>query len=403
MVNLTRAKQTLRKHSAQVHHKSAVKDMAVFLGQMESGHLSVDQRLQSHAANTIQKNRQILRSIIKCIIFCGRQNIPLRGHRSESSPYSGENNFATSGNPGNFQCLLQFRMDAGDVLLQDHFSNPDKNAQYRSPTIQNDLIAACKQWIQGRIINEVKSSKYFAVCADEAADISNKEQLPLVLRFVDSSGSIREEFIEFIHCDSGTSGAAIPEKILSGLEQLGLDPKDLRGQGYDGVGNMAGRIQGAAARITEQYPSAYYVHCGSHALNLCVVSACTVQSVRNMHGTLEEIYIFYQYSPKRQQLLEEKIRELENVNHTKLVSLCKTRWVARIEAYEAFQELLTAVVDTLQDIATEDGWNSESSRKANSLLSAVRQFGFIHTFTVVRHGLGFIKASPPLFGAVPMI
>ena len=267
--------------------------MAVFLGQMESGHLSVEQRLQSHAANTIQKNRQILSSIIKCIIFCGRQNIPLRGHRSESSPYSGENNFATSGNPGNFQCLLQFRIDAGDVLLQDHFSNADKNAQYRSPTIRNDLIAACKQWIQEKIINEVKSSKYFAVCADEAADISNKEQL--VLRFVDSSGSIREEFIEFIHCDSGTSGAAISEKILSGLEQLGLDPKDLRGKGYDGAGNMAGRIQGAAARITEQYPSAYYVHCGSHALNLCVVSACTVQSVRNMHGTLEEFCILYQY------------------------------------------------------------------------------------------------------------
>ena len=249
---------------------------------MESGHLSVEQRLQSHAANTIQKNGQILRSIIKCIIFCGRQNIPLRGHRSESSPYSGENNFATSGNPGNFQCLLQFRMDVGDVLLQDHFSNADKNA-HRSPTIQNDLIAACKQWIQERIINEVKSSKYFAVCADEAADISNKEQLPLVLRFVDSSGSNREEFIEFIHCDSGTSGAAISEKILSGLEQLGLDPKDL----------------------------------------------------------------------------------------------------------------VTAVVDSLQDIATEYGWNSESSHKASSLLSAVRQFCFIHTFTVVRHGLGFIKGITP--------
>ena len=148
--------------------------MAVFLGQMESGQLSVEQRLQSHAANTIQKNRQILSSIIKCIIFCGRQNIPLRGHRSESSLYSGENNFATSGNPGNFQCLLQFRMDAGDVLLQDHLSNADKNAQYRSPTIRNDLIAACKQWIQEKIINEVKSSKYF-VGADEAADISNKK------------------------------------------------------------------------------------------------------------------------------------------------------------------------------------------------------------------------------------
>ena len=88
----------------------------------------------------------------------------------------------------------------------------------------------------------MKSSKYFAVCADEVANISNKEQLPLVLRFVDSSGWICEELFEFIHCDSGTFGAAISEKILSGLEQLGLDPKDLRGQGYDGAGNIASRI-----------------------------------------------------------------------------------------------------------------------------------------------------------------
>ena len=69
MVNLLRAKQTLRKHNTQVHHKSAVKDMAVFLRQMESGYLSVEQRLRSHAANPIQKNRQILWSIIKCIIL----------------------------------------------------------------------------------------------------------------------------------------------------------------------------------------------------------------------------------------------------------------------------------------------------------------------------------------------
>ena len=78
------------------------------------------------------------------------------------------------------------------------------------------------------------------------------------------------------------------------------------------------------------------------------------------------------------------------MNHTKLLSLCKTRWLARIDAYEAFQELLIAVIDSLQDIATEAGWNSESSREPTSLLNAVRQFSLIHAFIVVRYGLGFI-------------
>ena len=45
-------------------------------------------------------------SILKTVIFCGQQNIPLRGHRDDS----------TSGaiNKGNFDALLQFRAEAGD-------------------------------------------------------------------------------------------------------------------------------------------------------------------------------------------------------------------------------------------------------------------------------------------------
>ena len=58
-----------------------MEDAAAFLGHMERGHLSICQHLQSQATETFQKNRLILKSILKAIIFCGRQNIALRGHR----------------------------------------------------------------------------------------------------------------------------------------------------------------------------------------------------------------------------------------------------------------------------------------------------------------------------------
>ena len=45
-------------------------------------------------------------------------------------------------NPGNFQAFIQFRIDSADEVLKDIFSAGRKNAQYRSPKIQNDLIAA---------------------------------------------------------------------------------------------------------------------------------------------------------------------------------------------------------------------------------------------------------------------
>eukprot|EP00117_Sycon_ciliatum_P005936 scpid108032/ scgid9678/ len=87
----------------------------------------------------------------------------------------------------------------------------------------------------------------------------------------------------------------------------------------------------------------------------------------------------------------ENIKKLEYVSHTKLINLCKTRWVARIAVYESFAELLPAVTVVFEDIATGQGWNVESTRKANSLLAAIRKFPFIHAFVVIKHGLTFVK------------
>ena len=99
-----------------------------------------------------------------------------------------------------------------------------------------------------------QSRKFFTVCADEGTDVANKEQLPLIIRFVDQSGMIREEFLKFVLCDTGPSGQAIADKIKFTLEKLTLDLKDLRGQGYDGEGNMSGKYRGDAAIIQHDYP-----------------------------------------------------------------------------------------------------------------------------------------------------
>ena len=85
------------------------------------------------------------------------------------------------------------------------------------------------------------------------------------------------------------SGEALSKKFLEAVSKYGLDSNYLRGQGYDGAGNMAGKCRGAAACIQRTYPKAVYVHCAAHSLNLCVVAACNVQSVKNMMGTLVEI------------------------------------------------------------------------------------------------------------------
>ena len=98
MKNFTRATRTLKEHNMQQSHLMATEDSASFTGIMEGRQLSVQQQLQDHSSRQIQKNREILKGILKVIIFCGKQNISLRGHRESMS--------SNAGNPGNFISLL---------------------------------------------------------------------------------------------------------------------------------------------------------------------------------------------------------------------------------------------------------------------------------------------------------
>ena len=95
------------------------------------------------------------------------------------------------------------------------------------------------------------------------------EQMAIVLKYVDPENlQIREDLVQFIECDTGISGHALAVKIIGFIQSNGLDPSMLRGQAYDGAGNMAEKTNGAAAIISSEFPLALYLHCASHCLNL---------------------------------------------------------------------------------------------------------------------------------------
>ena len=133
------------------------------------------------------------------MLFCARQYIALRGHRDDACHLQSPEN-----NSGNFQNLLNLMENCGDDVLKEHFKNAPRNATYRSKTTQNNIIDISAKFVTDNVVNEVKEAKYFSILAD----VSVKEQLSLVIRFVDSESNIREEFLGFIHCVEGTSGIA---------------------------------------------------------------------------------------------------------------------------------------------------------------------------------------------------
>ena len=237
-------------------------------------------------------------------------------------------------------------MDAGDTVLGEHLATASRNATYTSSVIQNQVIDVLADQVRQKIIGNVQVAKWFNVIADEVTDVSNKEQLSLVLRYVEPDTLlVRKYLVGFFECDTGISGRALADKITSCVRVYGLDLSNLRGQAYDGAGNMAGSVNGIAALIASDYPLAIYLHCTSHCLNLAVVTSLQITSVHNMMSIVERVFHFFAAHPKRQRALEQAILDTQPASTVhKLKDLCRTRWVQRIDTIEVFRSLHQSVV-----------------------------------------------------------
>ena len=64
-----------------------------------------------------------MKSICKTVYFLAKQSLPIHGHHDDSQHLEMEN-----ANAGNFQELLKFHCEAGDVCLQEHFKEGQTNA-----------------------------------------------------------------------------------------------------------------------------------------------------------------------------------------------------------------------------------------------------------------------------------
>ncbi|XP_021765932.1 zinc finger MYM-type protein 1-like [Chenopodium quinoa] len=80
-----------------------------------------------------------------------------------------------------------------------------------------------------------------------------------------------ERFLGIVHV-SNTTALTLKDAIMSLLVEHSLSPSMIRGQGYDGASNMKGEINGLKTLIMNDTPSAYYVHCFAHQLQLTLVA-----------------------------------------------------------------------------------------------------------------------------------
>ncbi|CAI0389840.1 unnamed protein product [Linum tenue] len=142
--------------------------------------------------------------------------------------------------------------------------NAPKNLQLTSPMIQRDLVHAMACETTKRIIADI-GNDFFCILVDETRDISMKEQMAIVLRYVNSDGVVMERFLCTSHVPN-TKALTLKKEIEAMLLKHGLSMSMIRGQGYDGASNMKGEINGLKTLILGENSFAYYVHCFAHQL-----------------------------------------------------------------------------------------------------------------------------------------
>jgi hypothetical protein len=169
-----------------------------------------------------------LRTSIAAIKWLSFQSCACRGH--DETPQSK--------NRGNFveliKLIVEFNSEIASVVLE----NAPQCAKYISPDIHKKILSIFALKVKKHIREEICDAKFFII-TDETCDVSKREQMVIVLRFVDIEGILRERFFDLVHVKN-TKALTLKAEISYALSIHGFDLQNLRDQGYDGASNMRG-------------------------------------------------------------------------------------------------------------------------------------------------------------------
>ncbi|XP_042423385.1 zinc finger MYM-type protein 1-like [Zingiber officinale] len=329
--------------------------------------------------------RKRFTSILKVIRFLLLQGLPFRGH-DESS---------TSSNRGNFLELLKWYSSECPEVAAVVGMNAPGNNQMIAPKIQKQLVNACAVETTNAILADL-GDMWLTLLLDEARDCSVKEQMTVVIRYVNKHGEVIERFMAVVHVAT-TTAACLKEVIDSLFAKYGLSVARLRGQGYDGASNMSGEFNGLKSLIMKENPYVLYVHCFAHQLQLVVIAVAQAnQYVCDFMWIVGSIVNTSVSSCKR----ADKLRQLEHDRKVKLLergeissgrglnqetSLARpgdTRWGSHHSTLCRIEQMWPSVIEVLQNLI-DDG-DCSSKGLSRTLVERMERYEFVFILLLMK-------------------
>ena len=229
----------------------------------------------------------------------------------------------------NFHQLMLLRANDDETILN---IMRQKMCKYTDHHIQNEILQIMALQHLRTIADEIRKSEYFVLKSDEVTDASNKEQIIVCLRWVDSYLEPHQDFIGLYVVDDITTDTIV-HVLKDTVLHMNLNMSMCRAQYYDGASNM----KKAAKEIKSIEPRTLYLHCYGHSLNLAV--ADTLKVVKVMSDVMDhalEISKLLKYSPQRDAIFH-KLKEEISPQVPGLHNLCPTRWTVCAASLESIR------------------------------------------------------------------
>ncbi|XP_022031981.1 zinc finger MYM-type protein 1-like [Helianthus annuus] len=321
-----------------------------------------------------------------------------------SLPFCGHDESEESNSQGIFLSVLKLISTNHSEIGKYTLGKAKKNNKLTSPMIQKEIIECFAKEVTKNICEEIKDD-VFGLLVDESSDVSMKEQMAVVVRFVDKFGVVRENFIGIVHVRD-TASSTLKEAIDSLIANNQLSIKQVRGQGYDGASNIRGEFNGLKALILKDNPSAYYIHCFAHQLQLVIVAVAKKHpGVKTFYEYLSMVVTTVSASCKwkdmiretkkarvEKEILEGEIKTGKGLNQE--VSLARsgdTRWGSHHRTIISLLRLFPEVVTVLQYVK-EDGDCSQQRTNAKGILSYFKKLEFVFYMHLMGDVLSYTNA-----------
>ncbi|XP_008189949.1 zinc finger MYM-type protein 1-like [Acyrthosiphon pisum] len=284
--------------------------------------------LQSRKKEQVFKNREIVKQLIDITLYLGRHGLAFRGHREGWDEQR----------KGNFKDLIILISKYSPIMAQ--YITEIKIQKYPTTFIDEEIFDA----------------RFFSISIDSTFDISRKEQVSFVIRYVQND-TVKERFVALKESPN-TRGVDLAELFYSVCTDHNLDWKHyLIGQPYDGAASMRGQYTGLQSIINEQNTNAVYIWCWAHRLNLVAIDAVSSgNNAMDLFGNLEQIFDFVCSSKKRVSLYEKNQKTINpKLAIRRFKRVTTTRWMSHYYALCTVLKTFNTLIETLQVIRDTEG------------------------------------------------